>query len=375
MLAENGVGVQRIEAPMPKVVFEFGVVGMLGGDDSVELSRPHWPEKFDSIEGVYKRYGIRPIALLGAIPFEPDSCEFFFWRDWVLRDEPHYHKLSFIEDMARQRHNRIRVDAESSHEEALARATDSVMHRLGAVRYHLERLVLTYLDLTNVGAAWFDEDARLPGLVAAIEPLDLTKEEVLRSVAPTLAWTGEVPGLRLGTHMLSGGPSESVFFEQQSFLSAARIVLDRVQPLLSLERWSRKMTLPRSFEKLAAVAEVSAPRRLATTLNRVRDWSNELIAYRDCVEHFAELAPAGMLDTDGVFNSEGYIASTCMLPDNPAARSRQKFTFEIGVDCLSYSCETYARLLFAVEGLVEHAANDIAVAKRQAARRESRRRQ
>lgn len=353
---------------MPKVVFEFGVTGVLGEDGEVELSSPHWPERLDGLGGVYARYGIRPVALLGAIPFEPDSCEFFMWQDAAAGGTRH-HKLTLFEDVAWRQHARIRAEAETPHERALARATESIMHRLWAVRYHLERLVFTYLELAHVGSAWFEEDGRLPTFAAEITPQDLTKQEIIESLAPTLEWTGRVPGVRLGTHLLSGGPSESVFFEQQSFLSASRIVLDRVQPLLSLERWSKKIALPRSFERLADVAETHAPRRLDRTLASMRQWSRELIAYRDCVEHFAELAPDGMLDTEGVFNSQGYIASACILPDNPHARSRQKFTFERGIDCLTYSSETYSKLLFAVEDLVGHAADDVAVAKRRAQRR------
>lgn len=354
---------------MPRIIFEYGVLAEYD-DDRLILRPPHWPESFDNPESVYERYGLHPVALLGSIPFEDDSCAFYSWRDRPYGDSPHHHELSWFENRVRHQVYRSRSEAESPHEEALARATDSIAHRLWAVRYHLERMVDIYGEMARVGAGWFDEDSPLPTGVGAIEPLDVSDQEILEALPPAMSWIGRVPTSRLGVHLLSGGPSESIFFEQQSFLSAARIVLDRVQPLLSLERWAKKKALPRSFTRLVAAAEMNAPRRLEYSLTRMlEDWADELIAYRDCVEHFAELAPHTMIETQGVFSDCGYIASTCMLPDNPQSRSRNRFTFERGVDCLSYSCRIYARLLIEVHGLIQHAEEDVATAKRQAARR------
>lgn len=353
-----------------RVVFEYGILGHMQDDGSVDLAETHWSESFSSLAAVHNKHGIRPLALFENSPLRGETIAFYGWSPNRLRAEPRHLLMQNFEDIIERLVLSSRLDAETDHEEALGRAAETLGHRLAAVRYHLERLTTMYVELARVGANWQDEESDLPYGLGAIEPLDWTKEQVLAYLPAKLGWAGDVAGTNLRTHQLSGGPSDQVFFEEQSFLSAARIVLDRLQPLLSLERWAKRKSLPRSFPKLVAAARAHAPRRLEATLSaRYAGWGQSLIAYRDCVEHFAELAPDGMLETEGIFNDEGYIASFCLLPDNPEARSSAEFTFDLGIDCLEYSCRTYCDLLWLVLDVLTHAREDVRIARRQRERR------
>ncbi len=174
---------------------------------------------------------------------------------------------------------------------------------LGAVGYHCEKLAELYTSI-------------------AIRYWEMT----------------QIPGFSSDSDVGTFGYQTEPYYEFEALIGAARRSIDSTRYLL----WNRfglaKGSTPRSLEALLK-SRSHIPSELHDQLTA--SWQQvgvPLTQYRDCIHHYV---PVDFGMASAVMRRHPSSAWTTMIriPDNPAARSKARFTFALNLDALTYAWE------------------------------------
>jgi len=142
---------------------------------------------------------------------------------------------------------------------------------------------------------------------------------------------------RVGGADISGRAGDpGVYFEFEAFVSSIRRAYDSMRYTLWQRYEEGSGSVPRSLEALLNRSR-NLPENLRARLST--SWANfgvPITAYRDCLHHYVPLTEYG---APLLLKREHLGAWTLLarVPDNPAARAARLFTFERGLDALTYS--------------------------------------
>ena len=154
----------------------------------------------------------------------------------------------------------------------------------------------------------------------------------------------------------SFGHQAGPYYEFDALLGAARRCYDSTRYLL-WKKFGSKGTMPSSLARLLASGPDLLPAPLFELLSD--SWQNHgvaLTAYRDCVHHYVPvddvLASASMLRMPS-----GIWTARMRIPDNPEARSRDRFKFAKNIDALTFCWVLADEILKVVRAVVAEVAS------------------
>ena len=139
------------------------------------------------------------------------------------------------------------------------------------------------------------------------------------------------------------GDNSELFFEFDALISAAMRTLDSLRrPLWRL--YGNPGSVPSSFKRTVDACE-RIPRSLKATIDE--SW-NQYFAhakeYRDCIQHYVSPGEARSY-ADIQRKEPGFWSMSAWLPDNPEARSSDKFTYKNRLDALTYAWSLTSRVV------------------------------
>jgi hypothetical protein len=130
----------------------------------------------------------------------------------------------------------------------------------------------------------------------------------------------------------------SPYYELDALLSAARRAYDKTGNMLWAAFGNGVGGRPRNFaDTLNRCPEIPGPLAKQLELSWA-DKGSKLKDYRDCTQHFTS-TDIGMCMVM-VKRLEGVVwRATARIPDNPEVKSKNKFTYTLGLDALTYGWE------------------------------------
>jgi hypothetical protein len=185
--------------------------------------------------------------------------------------------------------------------------TINLTYVLGAVDYHCTRLAETYCE---------------------------TATHFATSVARRLSITSNVTNL---------GGLGNEYYEFDALVTAIRRAYDALRHIL-WRFFGTKSPVPRSFPKTFPVCP-KLPRALRQRCDE--SWTQVGIPvthYRDCIQHYCPV-DYGMSYVQMTRVADRLWTTHVPIPDNPRAKSRQKFTFGENLDALTFSWEAATEIL------------------------------
>jgi hypothetical protein len=135
----------------------------------------------------------------------------------------------------------------------------------------------------------------------------------------------------------------SPYFEFDALITAAVRAYDTARfPLWAA--YGHRGSPPTNFERV--VARVNAPTPLTATLADAVEVYNRAKKYRDCLQHYAQFG--ARLPFSRIQLLKGQVwSAVVLLPDNPEAKSYDKFLYAKQIDALSYGWQV-------TDGVVGH---------------------
>lgn len=155
----------------------------------------------------------------------------------------------------------------------------------------------------------------------------------------------EIPGFFDSSDMGSYSYQTEPYYEFDSLIGAARRSYDCTRFILWPHFGSKNGSMPRSLKKLLEGAN-QLPDLLHEQLTI--SWQNFgqlLTHYRDCLHHYVPV-DIGLASATMRRHQVGAWTTTLLIPDNPEARSKKKFTFKLNRDALTYGWELTNEILF-----------------------------
>lgn len=142
------------------------------------------------------------------------------------------------------------------------------------------------------------------------------------------------------------------YFEFDALITAVRRAYDSCRYLLWHYFGPKKGGIPSSFYKTLPLC-AALPQDVAQRLTD--SWAafgEELTDYRDCIQHYTPI-DFGLASVHMERINSGAWSVNALIPDNPTARSRDKFTYSKKRDALSYGWEITNEILRVVASIVE----------------------
>lgn len=310
-----------------QIVSQYGILGEIEFSRQFSVKSPYWDEIFPLYSQFFTKYGLSPVCQLYENQYCKEKQTIFLKTDIsgvilsTLPKEKEMEEILF--DLAKVSPLAFRI-----------------LFDFGALRYHLSRLVKTYIEVS----ADFSHILTIPKIDLTLENKDLF---VSKKLCPK--WVKNVPVSKIGAYVLSGDYPETIFYEMTAYLTAARTLLDsliRLFKALPSIRRSANAPTEKSFRSFVEkMASYALPVCLENLINENRNWVFKLIDYRDCLLHYEILSPSSLPYLMVIHSENSLIAVQTWLPDNPETKSRHKYEFEEHIEYLSYAHATYIQLI------------------------------
>jgi hypothetical protein len=192
-------------------------------------------------------------------------------------------------------------------------------YHLGAAIYHCKRLALAYAELCSSA----DRLSKIPGAA------DMNR-------------------------FIHQG-ADDAYYEFDACVTAAR----RVYDVLKFPLWkffnSRHPGHPPGLEHVLQRADQLRPALKAAIEKSWQSWGMKAREYRDSIAHWVPIE-FGLGSADMLRLECGAWRALIRIPDNPIARSRQKFTYTQGFDALTFCHELVAEVSGLLQLIVRHIA-------------------
>lgn len=152
------------------------------------------------------------------------------------------------------------------------------------------------------------------------------------------------------------------YYEFDALLAAARRAYDSCRYLLWPSFGSGKGTVPASFKKTLPLCTNLDPAVRDDLQRSWNTWGERLTNYRDCIQHYVPV-DFGLSSVTLQQEFPAVWTALVRIPDNPGAKSKTMFTFDKGLDALSFGWQVaneVRRVLRVVVDVVVRAENSIA---------------
>jgi hypothetical protein len=299
------------------LVFEHGVEALILDSHRLRLSAPYWDEEFGTAGDFVSKYGLRPLCVVYQNPYGP-RFHTFYGAGGVRVEAGNLRDIQF--SLSPPAFNAFRQ---------MWTWTD-------AAAYHLGHIVDSYVD-----------GLTLPSLETALGSGYVPAE--VSEACPAYRWLRRLPFERI--YLVTGGEySEGVYYNAVAFLLAVKRSLNALALLLNCCDWSRGRGYPASFRKVVGRidrGDDAMPDPLQSLFRaEANAWALESIRFRDCIEHFAAVSDTMPMGLGGFTVSiEGAVVGLhAWFPDKPTERV-EDFTYREGRDYMTYSVDTYSRLV------------------------------
>lgn len=132
-------------------------------------------------------------------------------------------------------------------------------------------------------------------------------------------------------HAFQGQPAP--YYEFDSLITAARRAYDTCRYILWNSFGPGKGNIPRSFQKTLPLCNNLDPVIYKELEQSWKTWGSILTSYRDCIQHYVPV-DFGLSTILLYQDFPGVWTAVARIPDNPDSRSKNKFTFNKGLDAL-----------------------------------------
>lgn len=306
----------------------YGISGEISPDKQFSTIYPYWNETFPSYFHFCRKYGMSPICLI-----EKNEI---YGREFVLIANS-YNQSVFSSTLDKE----VELNSNLAHDLAHwnMSATFRVIFYLNALRYNLVSIIKAYID----EAKEFSHVIAIPSKAKQL----VAKDALLPNSKLPIKWIQSLPIERVGASMFGSEFGNDVFYGMIGYMASARSLLDSLVRVL---RNRSSIDLPkavgRSYDGLNKnIQNCKMSDNLRRFIFENKDWTSNLIEYRDCLLHYEILSRSYLPSTMIIHSENRIIAQFIWLPDNPKTRSTRNFNFENHIDYLGYAHSTYLKLL------------------------------
>jgi hypothetical protein len=313
-------------------IFEFGVIG-LRESKQIVLAPPYWSATFPSAGDLYSTLGLNRLITktyvggrlttrtLGSFK-STSACGGDLTRVLYALDSLNASPLIDHQGYQRQAHYLVYLIMEAE--------------------YHLLGLAESYSQtIGQIVDSW----PRATSFMGSL------RTDRIADHFPHLAWLTNTGLPRVFPRDLYGRTVDPLFFEMTACLTALKRALNQLPVVLNASPVvvnTFQASYSKLIEKRLLPGRHELPEPLATALlNAWQQWAELLVQHRDYLEHYAIPSALGGAPCAHMIVSKGgrAVCLEALLPDNPAARRHDEFTFERGTQYLSYCHECYDNLL------------------------------
>lgn len=176
--------------------------------------------------------------------------------------------------------------------------------------------------------------------------------ELYVQISSAFARVTQIPGGFGENGVAMFGYQREPYYELDALIGSARRAFDSMRIPLWYRFGTGRGTRPRSLKKLLE-GNLPLPdplrKRLAASWEEI---GVPLASYRDCIHHYMPI-DFGLASARMERLEPGIWIAKILIPDNPEARSKKKFTFALGLDALEYSLQITNELLVLSQEVID----------------------